>query len=151
MRALKHVCFGRIVLAISLLLEAGFAYWLVAESDDEKVHNIFVEFDSLLLQGKRKEAHELFAEALSAEGDGPLNPIWSPLVRAQGNGYVQLDYYVRILAGDPDRESTYKEIANLIEFAPEAFHKEVKSRYFAALNNVPGVRFELLEKYKLTH
>ena len=78
-----------------------------------------------------------------------MNPIWTPLVRAQGNGYVQLQYYVRILAGDPDRRATYEEIANLIETAPDAFHAEVKPIYLADIASVPGVRKDLLEKYGL--
>jgi hypothetical protein len=149
MKKLKNYCFGEMLLVSSVLLSGGFSYWLIAESDDEKVHRVFVEHDRLVLEGRRREARELFEDALKREGEGALAPIWSPLVRAQGNGYVQLEYYIRILAGDPDRELTYKEIASLIETAPKVFHEEVKPRYLSALRGVSGIKVELLAKYGL--
>jgi hypothetical protein len=149
MRRLQKPCLGKLLLVASLGIGAFFSHWIISDSPDEKVHQIFVQHDKLLLQGKRKEAHALFANALSAEGKGPLNPIWLPFVRAQGNGYVQLEYYVRILAGDPNRRATYAEISGLIENAPETFHTQIKPTYLADIAAVAGVRQELLQEYGL--
>ena len=53
------------------------------------------------------------------------------------------------MTADPNREATYLAIANLVDFAPNTFHDEVKPRYFKALAAIPGVRLDLLEKYAL--
>ncbi|MBN1378446.1 MAG: hypothetical protein JXA04_04355 [Gammaproteobacteria bacterium] len=141
---------AEVVLLIVFSMSVLFGYWLIAENDDDKVHRILFEHDRLLLAGQRQEARALLIESLRKTGEEPLDPIWFPVVLiARGNGYEQLTYFERILAADPDREATYKAIANLIELAPSAFHAEVKSRYFASLVSVPGVRVEWLSKYKL--
>ena len=142
-------CAGEMFCAFTLVLFVYFCYWLVSESDDEKIHRIFETHDRLVLEGKREEAGQLFHKALGEEGNGPLDPIWLPLVRATGNGYDQLTYHLRILEADPEREKTYKSIANLIEFAPDAFHTEIKHRYYTDLAKVDGVRIDLLEQYDL--
>ncbi|MCU7929231.1 MAG: hypothetical protein KZQ90_00380 [Candidatus Thiodiazotropha sp. (ex Codakia rugifera)] len=135
---------GGIFLISSLCISALFSYWIIAESSDEKVHRVFLEHDKLIVQGKRKEASALFTSALSEEGNGPLDPIWLPFVRAQGNGYIQLQYYYRILAADPDRHDTYKEIARLIETAPDVFHREVKQNYLSDIAAIPGIQRDVL-------
>ncbi len=145
----KRIQWGEILLFFTLFLGVCFGYWLMAESDDEKVRRIFLAHDQLVLQGKRLEARALFKDSLKVEGDGALDPVWIPFVRVQGNGYVQLEFYLRILAGDPDRELTYQEIANLVDMAPEVFHLEVKSRYFFSFAQVSGARPKLLESYGL--
>lgn len=145
----KKICFGNFLLISSVCLTAGLSYWLVSESDDERLHYVFVKHDLLVVQGKRQEANKLLESVLSEEGEGSLDPLWLPLVRASGNGYVQLGYLIRVLAGDPNREKTYKEISNLIEFAPQSFHDGVKPRFLSDVNAIPGVRVEYLNKYEL--
>lgn len=142
-------CPGVLFFILTALIFVCFCYWLFSESDDEKIHDIFMAHDQLVLEGKRKEAGQLFHKALEKEGSGPLDPIWLPLVRARGNGYEQLVYHLRILQADPENEETYKSIANLVEFAPEAFHLEVKENYYTELARVTGVRPDLLKKYDL--
>lgn len=140
---------GEYVLFSMLGLGATFNFWLFQESDDERLHRVFIEHDKLVLQGKRKQAHQVLVSAITEETDGPLDPIWLPLVRATGNGYAQLSYLIRVIEAAPEREMTYKEIANLIEVAPQSFHDEVKQRYLNDLNEVAAVRKDYLEKYGL--
>ncbi len=137
------------MLISTLVLTAVFSYWLIVESEDERLHGVFIQHDRLLLLEKRKEAYQLLVDAIGEEPDGPLDPIWLPLVRATGNGYVQLGYLIRVLEAAPHRESTYREIANLIEIAPPSFHVQVKSRYLEDLNAISGVQPFYLKKYKL--
>ena len=140
---------GECLLLATVLITSSFAYWIVAESDDDKVHSVIKRYDRLYMAERFEEATTLFSDTLSKTGDGPLDPIWIPMVRGNRNGYVQITFYKRILAAEPERESTYQAIANLIEFAPDSFQKEVKQRYLQALLSIPNVRKDYLEKYGL--
>lgn len=115
------------------------------------MRRVFLEHESLELQGRSDEAVALFERALAdVDNAGALDPVWLPFIRMRLNGYEQLEYFARVLAGDPDREMTYAEIADLIKFAPEAFHREIKRRYLTELAAIPEVREEWLEKYHLS-
>lgn len=147
---IKRYCVGYFLLSIALICSFSFGYWLIDESEHEKVRRIRIEADELLLEEKREEANRLVKDFLATTGDGPLDPVWLPLIRNNvSNGYELLGYYVRILAGDPEREATYSEIANFIEMAPQAFHDEVKQRYLVDLGAVLGVKHDLLQKNHL--
>jgi len=143
----KKPCLGDVFLVFSILLFTSTSYWLFSESDDEKASRIFKKHYSLLLEGRREDASRLLDKTL--EGEGPLDPIWLPLVHANSNGYFQLFHYLRILAADPEREETYLAIANLVKFSPEAFHVEKKSLYYADIAKIKNVQFNFLEKYGL--
>ncbi len=145
----KSLLAGTIILSSSLLLCAGFSYWLVNESEAERAQRFNREYDLLLLQNKHQQAGELFMDVLSEGGDAPLDEVWLPFVLMQTDGYAILTNYSRILAGNPDREATYEEISNLIINAPRSFHDELKGHYFAALIDIPQVRLEWLQKYGL--
>ena len=145
----KMICKGWIFLLSTLSVSTLFSYWLIRESVDEKVRGIFIEHDKLVLLDQRKEAQELLVSEIAKEGEGPLDPLWMPLIRAGSNGYIQLGYLVRVLQGNPDREQTYEEIANLIETAPDSFQVEVKPRLLADINAISGIRNEWLDKYSL--
>ncbi len=137
------------LLTAILSASSYFAYWVVAENDDDQVHDVLVEYGKHILHGEREWAVELLDNTLSAKADEPLDPIWLQLVRTKSNGYERLGYYMRILAGDPDREATYSEISNFIELAPEAFNEDVKERYLSDMKALPGIRNIFLEKYGL--
>jgi hypothetical protein len=57
--------------------------------------------------------------------------------------------YLGLLAGDPEREETYAEIAAVIDSFSEEFPTEDKIRYLTALKAIKGVDNKLLEKYDL--
>jgi len=146
---MKTGYFGEVLLVTAVSLSAYFSYWLITESDNEKVHNALVEHSKLAVRDSPKEAYQHLSDVLSAQKDGPLDPVWLRLVHVKSNGYERLGYYMRILAGDPDREETYNEIATFIELAPKVFHEEVKMDYLTDMNAISGVRHDLLEKYGL--
>lgn len=145
----KKVHFGPSLLIFTLVSTTFFCYWLFTESDDEKLHRVYLQFDRLRLEGRQTEADKLFDETLSSTGDGPLDPIYTPLIRAKSNGYQRLEYYERILAGDPGREATYKEIETILSFVPDKYVVEIRTKYLAALANIPEVRQDFLRKYNL--
>lgn len=145
----KNLLAGSIFLSSSLLLCAGFSYWLVNETEAERAQRFHREYDLLRLQEKHQQAGELFMDVLSVGGDAPLDEVWLPLVLVQADGYARLTNYSRILAGNPDREATYEEISNFIVNAPQSFHDELKGHYFAALIDIPQIRIEWLQKYGL--
>ncbi len=148
---LIRVPFGYILLVATALTCVGFGYWLVSDSEAEKVTRFFIEYKELNLRNKVDEARKLHQRVLSTGGndDEPLDEVWLPLVQALEDGYDKLSFYVRILAGDTEREATYEEIANLISRAPQAFNQELKKIYINELYEVPKVRLDLLEKYGL--
>lgn len=145
----RFPCLGGVLLTASVVSCASLAYWLLAESDHNRVHDILEAHGRLVAHERRKEAVELLTKSLASAGEGPLDPIWLRLMSSVSNGYVRLGYYIRILRSDPAREATYYEISSFIEQAPKAFHDEVKAKYLGDLADVPGVRSDYLEKYGL--
>ena len=142
---------GYLLLILSTCAAITLAWWIISDSHEDYLHKVFLEHDKLLLKEKYLEASKVLKTAIERAGDGPLDPIWLPIVRAQKNGYDQLGYYRRILEGDPTREQTYIEIANLIDLAPTTFQDQVKSRYLGALAEIAGVQEEHLTKHGLTY
>lgn len=142
-------CLGSVLLIVTLILSVLFAHWVISESDDDLVHDALVKYGELALKGKRKEGIELLNQTLDNQPAGPLDPIWLKLVRVDSNGYERLSNYMRVLKSDPDLESTYFEISNFIDIAPQAFHDEVKEQYLSDMAKIPGINEEWLQKYNL--
>jgi len=142
-------CAGLILFLFSISMSAYFVFWFVTGSDDALVHDVLVEHDKLVISGKRREAFLLLDSMLSAEDDGPLDPVWLPIIRIKSSGYERLGYYIRVLYSDPEREYVYDEVANFMELAPKSFHDEVKPRYLEDMNNIEGIRQDFLKKYGL--
>ena len=128
-------------------LSLTFVWWLGAEKELDQVRRFAIEYERLMVRNRHTEAKHLFDKITA--GDGPLDPIWVGLLETQLSGYHKLEAYVRIMAGDPEREATYQEIADLIAMAPESFQLEVKPLYLSDLASVPGVSPELLKKHNL--
>ena len=145
----KYIDFGYVLLAVTLVVSVGFSYWLLAESEAEQVTRFYRQYERLTLEGKLSEARELHNRVLSTGDSEELGEIWLPLVQAQEDGYDKLSNYLRILAGNTQREATYNEIADLIARAPESFLQGSKSDYIEMLNEIPFVAKELLGKYGL--
>ncbi len=134
----KSLLAGTIILSSSLLLCAGFSYWLVNESEAERAQRFNREYDLLLLQNKHQQAGELFMDVLSEGGDAPLDEVWLPFVLMQTDGYAILTNYSRILAGNPDREATYEEISNLIIQRESKSYKE-ETRLINLVNDTQNI------------
>ena len=145
----KKIVFGEVLLASTIFASAGFVYWLIAETEAEKATNFYEQYKRLVLKDEVKKAQKLHKEVLTAGGDSPLNEIWLPLVQAQEDGYDKLSYYVRILAGNPEREATYEEIAELISNSPPSFNEELKDIYLKELYEVPNIRRDYIKKFGL--
>ncbi len=142
-------CFGEALLTGTILASASLGYWLASKTEGEKAADFYRQYTRLILKNEITEARKLHKQALSAGGDLPLTEIWLPLVQAQDDGYDKLYYYLRILAGNKDREETYEEIAELISRSPQAFNEELKNKYLEALYEIPGIRRDFIEKYGL--
>ena len=145
----NRVCLGHVLLFCSVLSGIGFSYWLATESESEKARNFYVEYKRLLLKDQIKQAREFHKNTLAIGGDTPLDEAWLPLVQVQEDGYDKLANYVRILAGNTEREASYEEIAILIKKSPKSFQDNLKIQYLIALNTIPKVRSDFLEKYGL--
>ena len=147
---IEKFCPANLFFICSILLFAAFCSWLAIESTEERLRRVFITHERLILEGKKQEASDLFYKTIEDEGEGALDPLFIQIVNALGNGYDQLSFFLRIMAYDPARESTYKAIAELIEFAPKEFHDEVKQTFFDRLAAIEGIEIELLEQYGLT-
>jgi hypothetical protein len=138
------------MLVFAMITAISFGSWLIVESENEEIIRYRVKAEKFLTEGKRQEARALLNDRFLIEADRPLSISWLPLINSTyDNGFEILGFYVRILAGAPDREASYEEISNLIEEAPLTFQNQVKSRYLADLNSVPGVNVEYMKKYGL--
>ncbi len=144
----KRICLADYFLLFSAIIFFIFIFWINTESFHEKVSRLYTAHRNLILRDKIEEASQMLKQALPKGTKGPISPHWLPLINV-ANGYDQLHYYLRVLEAEPEREATYIAIANLISFAPEAFHTEIKASYLDDIKKIPGVNYEMLEKYNL--
>lgn len=134
-----------LVAVVSAAMTMG---WLVRPSEDELVHDLIMELEWLTVIGQELKADARLREALLEKGE-TLPLIWLPLVRKESNGFIQLDLMVRVLRGNPNEESPYLEIANLVKQSGSAFNPASRQRFFSSLADIEGIRLDLLEKYGL--
>ena len=52
----------------------------------------------------------------------------------------------QVLRYNPNREETYIEISNLIEFAPQKFKNEMKDEFLKDIYTIEGIREDYLKK-----
>ncbi len=95
------------------------------------------------------DAKELRSETLASIFADKIGREWLSVIQEEPDGYVKLRLYSRLLAGNPDREATYKEIAEVMDAATEEFPIAEKNNYLESLKIIAGIRHELLEKYGL--
>lgn len=143
------ICLGQWFLATVLLVSFAFPFWLFAETEKDRAIAVFGEFEGLILEGEIKEAQQFLRQSLASVKGDSMDIAWLPLVRLHLGGYEMLEYFRRILAAEPDRKELYAEISGLIENAPQSFQDQVKQRYLADINAIPGIRPEYLEEYGL--
>jgi len=143
------LCVSYLILACSIFFSAGFAYWLCKDSDIEKIRDYRLEHNRLLVFQRFDDANKLRTETLVSIFDDEIHIIWWPVIYREVNGYAKLNLYSRLLAGNPDHEAIYEEIADILDAAPEELSIKKRTDYLTALMAIKGVDNELLEKYGL--
>jgi len=143
------LCLSYLLLACSIVISAGFAYWLYNDTDMEKFLHFTSETKRLTFNEQYEEDLKLRSEVLNDIYSDEIDIIWLPFVQDLPEGYTKFEMYLGLLAGDPEREETYAEIAAVIDSFSEEFPTEDKIRYLAALKAIKGVDNDLLEKYDL--
>lgn len=144
----SRVCLGSILLLISVLFVFLSAYWLFKETDADKVRLFYMEYDRLVLEDRTVLAEKLINETLSGLGE-VISEEWVAVLQKQVDGYDKLFNYTHLLAGNVQREETYKEISGLLDRAPQAFKDEKLVLYMDMLQEIPDVQQDLLVKYGL--
>ena len=143
------LCLSYLLLACSIVISAGFAYWLYNDTDIEKFLHFTSETKILTFNEQYEEDLKLRSEVLNDIYSDEIDIIWLPFVQDLPEGYTKFEMYLGLLGGDPEREETYAEIAAVIDSFSEEFPTEDKIRYLAALKAIKGIDNELLEKYDL--
>ncbi len=143
------LCLSHLFLACSIVVSAGFAYWLYEDTDIEKFLYFTSETQRLTFNEQYEEDLKLRYEVLNDIYDDEIDIIWLPFVQDLPEGYTKFEMYLGLLGGDPEREETYAEIAAVIDSYSEEFPTEDKIRYLSALKAIKGVDNKLLEKYDL--
>ena len=143
------LCVSYLILACSIIISAGFAYWLYIDTDIEKSRDYRFKFNTLKIYERFDDAKELRSETLASIFDDEIDRIWWDVIYSVDDGYVKIRLYSRLLAGNPDYESIYKDIADTMDSATEEFSIEERTRYLTALKEIKDVHNVLLEKYGL--
>lgn len=143
------LCLSHLFLACSIVVSTGFAYWLYKDTDIEKFLYFTSETKRLTFYKQYEEDLQLRRDILNDIYDDEIDIIWLPFVQDLPEGYTKFEMYLGLLAGDPEREETYAEIAAVIDSFSEEFPTEDKIRYLTALKAIKGVDNKLLEKYDL--
>ncbi len=150
--ALKNVpCASYCILAFSIITFSGFSFWLYKDTDLIKYVDFSKESRKLLFYKRYEDNLKLRNEILEEIFDDEIDIVWLPFVRDEQDGYVKLQLYSRLLAGNPDHESIYKEIAALLGKATEEFSIKERTKYLASLKEIKGIHNVLLEEYELLH
>lgn len=143
------LCVSYLILACSIFICSGFAYWLYLDSDIMKLRDYRFKHDTLLLYERFDDDKKLRSETLVSIFDDEIDEIWWNVIYSADDGYVKLRLYSRLLAGNPDREVIYQEIAGTMDSATEEFSIKERARYLTILKEIKGVHNVLLEKYGL--
>jgi len=142
-------CVAYLILACSILICCGFAYWLYMDSDVEKFRDYSFGYDRVLLYERFEDAKKFRTESLASIFDDEIDIIWWHAIYSEDDGYAKLQLYARLLAGNPDYEAIYKEISAVMDAATEEFSISERNRYLTGLMEIKGVHNVLLERYGL--
>ncbi len=144
-------CISYCILAFSIIIFSGFSFWLYKDTDLIKFVDFTNESRKLLFYARYEDNLKLRNKTLEDIFDDEIDIIWFPFVQQEPDGYVKLQLYSRLLAGNPDHESIYKEIAALLGKATEEFSIKERTKYLASLKEIKGIHNVLLEEYELLH
>jgi len=114
------LCVSYLILACSIVFSAGIAYWLYKDSDIEKFRDYRFGHNRLLVYERFDDANKLRTGTLASIFDDEIDKIWWPVIYREDNGYAKLNLYSSLLAGNPDHEEIYEEIADILDAAPES-------------------------------
>lgn len=142
--------FASAIFAASLSASCLFSYWVLSEGPLERAAHTTRTYTKLLNAGEGAQALKLLDQEVDFTSDSPIAQEWLPAIQGVRNGYLQLQLYARVLAGNPAREDTYQEISRLIEVAPEEFQMGPKLEFLNQLQGIPNIEPVMLAKYGLS-
>jgi len=143
------LCISYFILACSIFVCSGFAYWLYMDSDIEKLSDYHFGYNRLILFERLDDAKKFRSETMASIFNDEIDVMWLPVIRRELDGYEKLQFYSRLLAGNPDHEIIYRDIADIMDAATEEYSIKDRTRYLTALKEITGVHDVLLEKYGL--
>ncbi len=142
-------CISYMILACSIFVCTCFVFWLYTESDIEKLRDYHARYNVLFLHERFEDAGKFHSEVLASIYDDEIDKIWWDIIRKEHDGYEKLQFYSRLLAGNPGIEKIYHEIAAILVVAPEEFSRTQMDKYLTSLKEIRGVHPGWLEKYDL--
>lgn len=140
---------GYIILAGSICVGSVFGLWLYKDTDLEMYIDYISKFRRLHLYERYTEASALRSETLAGMTGDTLAQVWLPVVQEEPDVARRLDLYSRILAANPERESSYEEIAEIINTSVEEFTMKEKRHYLKKLRAIKGINYSFLDAYGL--
>jgi len=143
------LCVSYLILACSIFICFVVTYWLYTESDVAKLRDYRFGYNRLITFEQVEDAKKFRSETVNDIYDDEIDIIWLPFVQDLPEGSAKLEMYLGILAGEPEREASYAEIAAAIDSFPEEYTIKERTRYLTALSEISGVHEELLKKYGL--
>jgi hypothetical protein len=147
----KGHCISYLILACSLIMFTGFSLWLYKDTEVDKYIAYYHAYQNLVLTNQSEEVEKLRVKTLAEITDDKIDNVWLPLVEMEKDELIKLKLYLRILAGNPEDESTYAQIAFLINnIFPEKEENQERLQFLKSLQKIEGVNHNLLEKYQLT-
>ena len=144
-----RICISYLLLAFSIIICSGFVFWLYRDTDLEKYIDFISESRRLMFYEQYEDDVKLRSEIMDEIYDDEINIIWLPFVQDLPVGYAKLELYLGLLVDNPDHEIIYKDIAGLIDSAPEGFLQKDKTRYLKELTAIEGIHHVLLKRYDL--
>jgi len=141
--------FSVVFFLLSVFISGFIANWLVSVSETEEIYKFYKEYSRLTLRKDFDGASSLHEDILNGQGSKPLSLNWLTVVKTFRDNKKKLYFYVQILEGHPNRENTYREIAELLKKIKVLDTVEAKN-YYVKLQKIDGIRKDLLLKYQLT-
>ncbi|MCZ6804961.1 MAG: hypothetical protein O7D86_13820 [Proteobacteria bacterium] len=138
-----------LMLACCIFICSGFAYWLYTDSNIQKLRDYRFGYNRLIVFERLDDANKFRSETIASIFDDEIDLMWLPVIRSELDGYEKLQFYSRLLAGNPDHEIIYRDIADIMDAATEEYSIKDRTRYLTALKEITGVHDVLLEKYGL--
>ena len=145
----KGLCSSYFILACSIVISGWLAFWLYTDTDLTKYIDFSSDSRKLLLYKRYEDNLKLRSETIASIIDDDIDIIWLRFITNEDDGYAKLQLYLRLLAGNPDYEVIYRDIALTMDSATEEFKIKEKPGYLKELMAVKGVHHILLERYGL--
>ncbi|MBL1141657.1 MAG: hypothetical protein HND53_06460 [Proteobacteria bacterium] len=146
----KGLCISHLVLACSVAICAVFAIWLNSDTEVEEYRAFMLVYDNFFFTNEKEEAKKFRHKKLAELKGNKIDNMWLPIVEVEEDGPYKIQLYIRILAGDPEKEFTYIQLAALIYIVfPEESQRQQRNKFFKEIQEIEGIHYHLLEKYNL--